>query len=135
MRFEIANAISIDSKNFIPTVGIDVFKDFKPYKIELVGDINKQIVIVKVNDKLYAISNVCPHQHRQSLHKGFVENGCIVCPEHGWTFNLETGENVNNSVGTQKLEKFEIIVIDRVVYIRIDHIQTKKWSFSFEQNK
>ena len=38
-----------------------------------------------------AIDELCPHANR-SLAGGWVEAGCAVCPAHGWTFKLDTGE-------------------------------------------
>ncbi len=44
---------------------------------------------------LYAVQNECPHQ-RGPLSEG-VAGGCtVICPMHGWKFNLETGACLND---------------------------------------
>jgi nitrite reductase/ring-hydroxylating ferredoxin subunit len=40
--------------------------------------------------KVYVMDDYCPHAGR-SLSGGHVENGCAVCPWHGWSFKLEDG--------------------------------------------
>lgn len=56
----------------------------------MVGDL--EIALWNAKGKIYAINNVCPHQHFSSLHEGTLEGICVTCPMHGWTFSLETGE-------------------------------------------
>ncbi|OAI38670.1 hypothetical protein AYO38_02045 [bacterium SCGC AG-212-C10] len=39
----------------------------------------------------YSVQRYCPHA-MGDLSKGEVEDGALVCPNHGWRFSLETGE-------------------------------------------
>jgi len=48
---------------------------------------NDVICVHNVEGTFYAISDVCPHAQAQ-LHQGFIENGRITCPWHGWSFPL-----------------------------------------------
>ena len=41
-------------------------------------------------DDYYALSNRCPHRLGQ-IGDGAVENGRVICPLHGWDFDLRTG--------------------------------------------
>jgi nitrite reductase [NAD(P)H] small subunit len=50
-----------------------------------------QLAVFLDKEKVHAIDNVCPHAGGP-LVDGMVENGCCVCPWHGWAFKLETGE-------------------------------------------
>jgi nitrite reductase/ring-hydroxylating ferredoxin subunit len=38
-----------------------------------------------------AIDDICPHAGG-SLATGFIDDGCVVCPLHFWTFHLENGQ-------------------------------------------
>ena len=51
-----------------------------------------EIAVFKIDSKVFALSNICPHQHTALIYDGFVEDGCVVCPAHGWKFNLRTGK-------------------------------------------
>jgi 3-phenylpropionate/trans-cinnamate dioxygenase ferredoxin component len=61
----------------------------KSAKSVSVGDID--IAIFKVEGKIYAMKNICPHQHFSHLQEGEIIDGAVSCPMHGWTFDLATG--------------------------------------------
>ena len=46
---------------------------------------DKPIAVFNVDGVYFAISNICPHA-AGPLGQGFIENGRIVCPWHGWSF-------------------------------------------------
>jgi len=68
-----------------------------------------EIAIFKINEEVFAIGNVCPHQHTALLYDGFVENGCVVCPAHGWMFDIRTGKQPSGSRG---VESYPVIIED-----------------------
>jgi ferredoxin-nitrite reductase len=49
-----------------------------------------EMAVFKNNGKLYGIQNICPHEGGQ-LCKGWIEGGEVVCPLHGYKFDLKTG--------------------------------------------
>jgi len=56
----------------------------------------RAICLANVDGTLRAVDNVCPHR-QGPLAEGWIENGEIVCPWHGWSFNPETGVCTNAS--------------------------------------
>ncbi len=50
-----------------------------------------EIAIFKRNGTLYAINNVCAHQHFSLLHEGELSELTVTCPMHGWRYDLQTG--------------------------------------------
>lgn len=54
----------------------------------------KCLLVCNVNDKLYAIANVCSHNEKP-LERGRMGNGWIACPVHGARFDLATGAALN----------------------------------------
>ena len=75
-----------------------------------------EIAIFKINEEVFAIGNVCPHQHTALLYDGFVENGCVVCPAHGWMFDIRTGKQPSGSRG---VDSYPVIIEDEEVYILV----------------
>ncbi len=63
---------------------------------------DEDIALFRVNGKVYALSNVCAHQHFSALHQGELKGLRVSCPMHGWTYSLETGlaETGNGTVKT-----------------------------------
>ncbi len=80
----------------------------------IVDDVD--IALFKVDNKIFALSNVCPHQHSPLIYDGFLEDGCVVCPAHGWMFSLETGKT---PTGQRGLSSFEVQVKDNDVYVKV----------------
>jgi ferredoxin-nitrite reductase len=50
----------------------------------------EEMAIFKNNGELYGIQNICPHEGGQ-LCNGWIEGGEVVCPLHGYKFDLKTG--------------------------------------------
>lgn len=80
----------------------------------IVNDVD--VAVFKVKDSIYAISNICPHQHAALLYDGFVEEGKVACPAHGWEFELDTGKLVNAHA---KIDTYEVKILDDDVYVKV----------------
>ena len=77
-----------------------------------VGD--KQIALFKIAGEVYAINAICPHAGA-FLDMGFLEDFTIICPLHGWDFDIRTG--VSPSYGV-KTKCFPVEVRDGAVYLK-----------------
>ena len=64
---------------------------------------------LKLEQKIFAVSNVCPHQQAAKIYEGFVEDEFVVCPLHGWKFKLKNGKLASGSRG---LDTYPIKNID-----------------------
>ncbi|MBI4856857.1 MAG: Rieske (2Fe-2S) protein [Acetobacterium woodii] len=53
----------------------------------------QEILLTKIENGFYAISNKCPHMGG-SLFKGTLEAGVVTCPRHGSKFDAKTGKAV-----------------------------------------
>ncbi len=80
----------------------------------IVNDV--EVAVFKVDGKIYALSNICPHQHTALIYDGFIEDGCVVCPAHGWMFNLQTGRMPTNSKG---LDCYPVLIFEDALYIKV----------------
>jgi nitrite reductase/ring-hydroxylating ferredoxin subunit len=57
-----------------------------------VGDL--QIALVRLDDGVYAINDVCTHEYAL-LSEGFCEDGKLECPLHQACFDIRTGAALN----------------------------------------
>ena len=62
-------------------------------KIVEVG--GRPLAIFNVKGTFYAIDNLCPHRGGP-LGEGDVDGTIVVCPWHGWRWDVTTGANANN---------------------------------------
>ncbi|MEO6695127.1 MAG: nitrite reductase (NAD(P)H) small subunit [Ignavibacteria bacterium] len=79
-------------------------------------DDENEIAIFKVGEKIYAVDNICPHNHTSQIYDGYIENMYIACPVHGFQFHLETGEQPTK-MGC-RLRTFEVKIVDDYVYVK-----------------
>ena len=84
---------------------------------------NVDIAVFLINKKIYVLSNICPHQHSTLIYDGFIEDEYVVCPAHGWMFNLKTGSTPTGSKG---LDTYETKIIDEQLYVKLEE---KKYSW------
>jgi nitrite reductase (NADH) small subunit len=87
------------------------FNDREPRNIA-VGALN--VVVVRIDEAVFAFENNCPHQHFSLLHQGVIEDCTLTCPMHGWTFDLRSGESTS---GNGRLRGFEVRISEGSVWI------------------
>lgn len=87
----------------------------------VVNDID--IAVFKVQDKVYAINNVCTHLHKSILCDGFLEDGFVACPAHGWQYNLADGKRPDGGRG---IESYPVEVRGNDVFVKVSQ---KKFKF------
>jgi len=58
--------------------------------------INKRMLgIFRDGESIRVMDDTCPHAGA-SLSAGPTQDGCVVCPWHGWEFDLKTGKCPDN---------------------------------------
>ncbi|MHA1683761.1 MAG: Rieske (2Fe-2S) protein [Promethearchaeota archaeon] len=85
------------------------------------------LLIVKAGEKIHAIGRYCPHAGEDLL-TGVVEGNMIICPRHGATFSLKTGEFINNGNVSALLARaiakkgervYRVVIKDEDIFIEI----------------
>lgn len=90
-----------------------------------------EIGVFRLNGEIHAAANFCVHQSGPLCEgelKGQIviddddwlwnyddEERCIVCPWHGWKFDLTTGTNINDD--RYRVPKYETEIEDGDVYV------------------
>ena len=80
----------------------------------LVNDV--EIAVFKINSEVFALSNICPHQQTHLIYDGFIEEEFVVCPAHGWMFNLRTGKK---NTGSNGLDSYPVKIFEDNIYVKI----------------
>ena len=85
-------------------------------RIAVVEVEDKKICIVEYKDKLYGFSLYCPHASGL-FSDGYLDvSGNIVCPVHGYKFNIRNGRNTSGE-GFQ-LKTYEVEKRDDGIFAR-----------------
>jgi len=77
----------------------------------------ERVAVVRKSGTLYALSNVCPHQHGP-LGEGTVRAGYLECPWHGYQFDPRTG--LGPPGFTDSVPRYELVSRDGRSYLRLD---------------
>jgi nitrite reductase/ring-hydroxylating ferredoxin subunit len=85
-------------------------------KMVRLGD--RDIALWRVDGRVYAVDDLCPHQHFPTMHLAQREGVTVTCPMHGWTFSLEDGVEMN---GRGKLATYRVQVDGDEVYVEERH--------------
>ena len=69
--------------------------ELKPGEKKKISLNQKDILLVNIDNVIYAVDNKCPHMGG-SLAEGNLNGSQIVCPKHGSAFDVKTGEVVQS---------------------------------------
>ncbi len=64
--------------------------DLEDKKLKKVSAGNTELLLYRDGDKIYAYEPYCTHE-KYDLSEGFIEDDCIVCPNHFASFEIKTG--------------------------------------------
>jgi nitrite reductase/ring-hydroxylating ferredoxin subunit len=74
----------------------------------------RDVALLRRGDEICAIGNECPHQGG-SLADGVVEGDIVICPLHGWEFDVRSGACM--TVPGESVPRYEATVQDGVVFL------------------
>ncbi|MFA5845018.1 MAG: ferredoxin-thioredoxin reductase catalytic domain-containing protein [Coriobacteriia bacterium] len=73
----------------------------------------RDIALVRVNDEVFALSNVCRHAFGP-LGEGFVDGHVIMCPWHGWRYDVRNGTTDHPDADVRT---YEVVVRGGAVFV------------------
>ncbi len=79
--------------NFIKVATVADVPEGAGKTVEVAG---KQIALFNVGGKFYAIDNACKHRGGP-LGEGEVDGSTVICPWHGWEYDVTTGANLDDA--------------------------------------
>lgn len=71
----------------------------------------RQVLLAKVEGRVYALSNRCPHKGFP-LHKGRLEGHTLTCAYHGGRFDIRTGACLKHPYETYPCKSFGVRVLE-----------------------
>ncbi len=74
--------------DFVPCLKENEIKDGQMKSVRVKG---RSILLVKQGGQVFAVSNLCPHMGC-TLDKGILREYMVMCPCHGWKFDVRNGQ-------------------------------------------
>lgn len=100
-------------KEFLRVCSVDELEERRGFRF-IIDDVT-DIALFKVNGKIFAVDNVCPHNHTPKMHLGYIEDEHVLCPIHFFKFSLKTGKRAGD-VGCT-LPTYEVMVEGDDVFV------------------
>ncbi len=74
----------------------------------------KPVLLVRQGGEVFGLSNICPHMGC-NLQGGILHEYIVMCPCHGWKFDIRNGQYTENNQTTLqtyrcKIEKEKILI-------------------------
>jgi nitrite reductase/ring-hydroxylating ferredoxin subunit len=99
----------------IPVAQVEEIPRDARKRVEVDG---KKISIFNIEGEYYAIFDTCPHKKTAPLIRGSLDGLGIKCPNHGYRFDLKTGDcNIDPALKTQV---FPVVVQGDDICVRMD---------------
>ena len=114
--------IERDGKTFVAVCSSAAVKPRQGLQIGI--DESTELALFRVDGQCYSLMNSCPHQHHTTIANGFVERDTVICPMHGWQFNIRTGDEIT---GLGKIKTFVTLEVDGVVYVEYNAEAIPSW--------
>ena len=88
----------------------------KPGEVSEVIAGGTAICVANVEGGYHAVSNTCPHADGP-LGEGALQGTKVLCPYHGWAFDVTTGACETNA--SSSIDVFEVQIKDDAVCVRL----------------
>jgi nitrite reductase/ring-hydroxylating ferredoxin subunit len=79
-----------------------------------VAGVTWPVIVTYVGSEMIAVAGVCPHED-VSLVDGHLEGAALVCPGHGYGFDLHTGRCKHDA--TLELRRYPITLVGDQVWV------------------
>lgn len=99
---------------FVAVSTIDELPSGTMKVVEIEG---RDVVVVNDDGQLYAIDNQCPHLGGP-LGKGRLEGRELICPWHGWRWDVKSGRVLSPDVGW-RATRYSVKVENGRVMVRV----------------
>lgn len=107
--------------DFVNVTTLDTLREGKGRAFTVEGH---ELALFLIAGNVYAIRNLCPHQHIPVLAEGELHDTLLTCPMHGWRFDLSTGLAVDAS---SRLTVYEVRIVGKDVLIALPDQETQQW--------
>ena len=81
--------------------------DVRPGQAKVVVVAGRPVALYNVNGSFFATDNTCLHR-AGPLGEGFLDGAVITCPQHGWQYDVRTGQSFMNPAA--RLRTYPVMV-------------------------
>jgi nitrite reductase/ring-hydroxylating ferredoxin subunit len=76
----------------------------------------RTVAVIRIDGEFYGLEAGCKHM-KASIARGKIEGHTIICPAHGWQYDIKTGACLNEPWA--QLKTFPVVVEDGQVFVEV----------------
>ena len=116
--FEVSHGFYFEGVCLSASVFVSSIKDgeLEEGKMKAVRLKGKPILLLRVGDAVYGVSNVCPHEGCR-FDGGILRGYILMCPCHGWKFDVRNGQY--QEIPQVKLECYRCKTENGMIFVEI----------------
>ncbi len=100
---------------FVAVAKLDELREKRGRAVEVK---NRLIALFLIDGMVHAIDDSCPHMGAP-LSDGAIYGQCVMCPWHGWRFDVQTGEWLDTK-RPNAIRTYETKVDEGVVWLNVN---------------
>lgn len=77
------------------------------------------VAVFRAGNRLHAVGDSCPHMGA-SLSEGYIDGNTVICPWHGWVFDLDSGTSPFDE--DARVPVYRITVENGDVFVEVDTV-------------
>jgi nitrite reductase/ring-hydroxylating ferredoxin subunit len=105
---------SMGKDGFVSSLKESELKDGQMRAVRIKG---KPILLARIGGEVFGLSNRCPHAGC-SFEGGILRDYVVMCPCHGWKFDIRNGQYTENALTT--LETYRCKVESGKIFVDIE---------------
>ena len=91
-------------------------RDIPPGQARIVVVAGHPVAVFNDGREFFALENVCLHRGGP-IGEGFLDDGVVTCPWHGWQYDVRTGQNTTNPLA--RLRTFRVKIEGDAVFVAL----------------
>jgi len=104
---------SLENSKFVKVASVDQVPEGKVFGVT-VGE--KRLVLCRFGGEFHALDGVCSHA-KGPLHRGQLDGQYLICPWHGWEYDVVTG--ICELEPTLRQEKYPLRIEGDDIWVQV----------------
>lgn len=105
---------SMSKNGFVPSIKESEISEGHMKAVRVKG---KPVLLVRQGGEVFAVSNLCPHMGC-SFEQGILRDYLVMCPCHGWKFDVRNGQYTENALTS--LQSYRCKIENGKIFVEIE---------------
>jgi nitrite reductase/ring-hydroxylating ferredoxin subunit len=109
--------VEADADGYFPATAVSTIQDEEITAVNINGT---KLILLRWQDEIHAMSGKCPHA-AANMAEGDCYRGKVVCPDHGYVFEIATGRTLWPADEMLRLKRYPVKVENGLVLVKVEN--------------